>query len=639
MNLVTLENVSKQYSERQLLDGVSLLINEGDRVGLIGVNGSGKTTLLRLVAGIEQPDAGAITVWGGVRIRYLPQEPRLEGEETILDYLFAADAPQLRLLRDYRQAAARLAEDPHSIQRQERLAVLADEMDRTGGWAAEAKAKALLSRLGIDDFQAYVSTLSGGQAKRVALARILIGRADLLILDEPTNHIDAETVDWLESYLADEPGALLMVTHDRYFLDRVVNRIVELDRRKLVNYPGNYSRYLEQRTRRHEQLAAAEEKRRNLLRRELEWLRRGAMARSTKQKARKQRIEALQQISYDRGEERVAMALAGRRLGKKVLEAWGLSKRYGEQQLFRDLDFSLMPGDRIGIIGPNGAGKTTLLNILSELTPADSGTVIWGKTVHLAYYDQLSRHLEDGKKVIEFIDDKAPLIQTDEGRRVDAAQMLEWFLFPRRQQQAYIGSLSGGERRRLYLLWVLIHQPNVLFLDEPTNDLDVQTLAVLEQFLDHFQGCLVVVSHDRYFLDRNVDYLMAFEDGAFTPRHPAPFSNFQRWRREMATQEKAPHEQAPRPEDATPRKRTGPPGEKGPEDRPRKLSWKEARELERIEARIADLEVEKDRLSAAVNEAGGDYQLLGELAQQLQNLEEELERTLTRWLELSEVEA
>jgi ATP-binding cassette subfamily F protein uup len=632
MNLVTVEGVSKQYSERQLLDQVDLLINEGDRIGLIGLNGSGKTTLLRLVAGLEPPDEGKITVWGGVRIGYLPQDPQLGHGLTVLEYLYAGASSRLKLLADYHEASNRLQGEPGSRRWQERLAFLTAEMERTGGWSAEAEAKALSSKLGVSQFEALVETLSGGQHKRVALARALLEEVDLLILDEPTNHIDADTVAWLEEYLLSVPGALLMVTHDRYFLDRVVNRIVELDRRQLVNYPGSYSRYLELSTRRQEQLAATERKQQNLLRRELAWLQRGAMARSTKQKARKQRVQELQQLHYDSGQNGVAMALAGRRLGKKVLEAHGLSKSYDDLQLFENVDFSLDPGDRIGIIGPNGAGKSTLLDILAGWTEADAGEVIWGQTVELAYYDQLNRGLDESLRVIDFINDIAPLIRTDDGRRVEAAQMLEWFLFPRPQQQAYIGDLSGGERRRLYLLSVLARRPNVLFLDEPTNDLDIQTLTVLEEFMDHFQGCLVVVSHDRYFLDRNVDFLATFEDGSMSTRYPGPFSNYQERRQARA---------AAGEESAAEEKRQGGRAtvkEERAEDRPRagKLTWKEARELEGLETQIAELEQEKQQLSEEVNQAGGDYELLGELAARLADVEAELDRVMERWLVLSE---
>ena len=500
MNLITLENVSKQFSERRLLDRVNLQINEGDRIGLIGINGSGKTTLLRLIAGMEPPDTGAVTVRGGIRLRYLSQEPALDDSLTVLAQLFDSDWPQTRLLRDYEWATQQLQQNPASPEWQGRLAVLSDEMARTDGWATEARVKSILTRLGITDFAAPIAALSGGQRKRVALARALIDPVDLLMLDEPTNHIDAATIAWLEDYLATEPGALLMVTHDRYFLDRVVNRIIDLDRRQLVSYPGTYRRYLELSAARHEQLAAAEAKRQNLLRRELEWLRRGAQARSTKQKARKQRIEELQQLSYDRRES-VSLALAGRRMGKKVLRVEGLSKSFDGHPLFEKVDFHLEPGDRVGIIGPNGTGKSTFLNILAGQVEPDHGQIDWGDTVHLGYYDQQSRALIDRMRVIDFVEQEAPLIQAQDGRRMSAFQILEWLLFPKPQQHARIGALSGGERRRLYLLYVLMHRPNVLFLDEPTNDLDIQTLTVLEEFLDHFNGSLIVVSHDRYFLD------------------------------------------------------------------------------------------------------------------------------------------
>ncbi|MCX7669988.1 MAG: ATP-binding cassette domain-containing protein, partial [Anaerolineae bacterium] len=472
MNLVTIEHVYKQFGERPLLEDVSLLINRGERIGLIGVNGSGKSTLLRMIAGLEPPDAGQITVWGGVRIHYLPQEPVLDDTLSVRDLLFRSDSPRLQLVRAYEEAALQLERGPANPDAQERFTHLHAEMNRLNGWTAEANVRSILSRLGIHDCDLPVAALSGGMRKRVALARVLLdveddataAAAHLLILDEPTNHIDADTVDWLEQYLLASPAALLMVTHDRYFLDRVVNRIVDLDRRQLISYPGNYTRYLEQSAERHERLVKAEEDRRRTLRRELEWLRRSPMARGTKQKARKQRVEELKLLRYDSREERVAIQLAGRRLGKKVLEARGLCKAYGDLRVLDHLNFSLAPGDRVGIIGPNGAGKSTFLDILAGIRPADAGTVTWGDTVQIGYYDQRNVALDDALRVIDFIKAEAALIQAEERRKpawlqdedslhlVDAAQMLEWFLFPRPQQQARIGTLSGGERRRLYLL-------------------------------------------------------------------------------------------------------------------------------------------------------------------------------------------
>lgn len=624
MNLITIENVSKQYSERVLLDKVNLLINAGDRIGLIGPNGSGKTTLLRLLAGLETPDEGNLIVWGGVRRQYVAQEPELDGGLTVLQQVFASDSPQMKLLLAYEQVVTELQSRPQHPALLDRLAHLTQEMDRTQGWAAENNAKTILTQLGITEFQTPIAHLSGGQRKRVALARALLDPADLLILDEPTNHLDADAIAWLETYLQDIPRALFMVTHDRYFLDRVVNRIVELDRRELVVYPGNYTAYLEKEAQRQEQFAAAEDKRRGILRRELAWLHRSAAARTTKQRARIQRVEELRQIRYDLGEDRVAMALASKRLGKKVLAVRGLSKGFSGQPLFRNFDLDLEPGGRIGIIGPNGTGKTTLLNVLAGRVPPDSGSVVWGPTVELGYFDQESAMLRDEMRVHDFIAAAAPLIRTEGGDRLEAAQMLEWFLFTRPQQQALIASLSGGERRRLALLHTLVRQPNVLLLDEPTNDLDIQTLGVLEQFLDQFQGCLIVVSHDRYFLDRTVDFLLGFEANGLVHRYPAPYETYTRLRAEAISK---PSPQA-RPASPAP-SRSEPTAS-------RKLTFNEKRELERLESKIAELEMEQAALAEAINSSGHDYQRLEQLTNQLHTLEAELEQTFERWSTLAE---
>jgi ATP-binding cassette subfamily F protein uup len=630
MNLLTITNLSKQYSERLLFDGANMLINQGDRIGLIGINGSGKSTLLRLAAGLEMPDSGSVTTWGHIRTEYLAQEPELDDARTILQTIFYSDSPQMRLLRDYEETNHALQTRPDDTALQARLTTLSATLDQTEGWAAEANAKTILTQLGIPDFAAKVGTLSGGQRKRVALARALIDRADLLILDEPTNHIDAETVAWLEEYLATTPGALLMVTHDRYFLDRVVNRIVELDRRQLVSYVGNYTKYLEDHEARQERLVAAEAKRQKLIKRELEWLRRGAMARSTKQKARIQRAQELMKIAYDRGEDQVSIALAGRRLGNTVLTATGLTKRYGDKTILDGVDLMLEPGDRIGLMGPNGAGKSTLLDLLTGKTTPDEGTITWGDTVQLAYYDQRSADLHEQMRLIEFIEKEAPLIRTKDGERIEAAHMLEWFLFPRAMQYGRIATLSGGERRRLYLLRTLIHQPNVLILDEPTNDLDIQTLGVLEEFLDYFQGCLLVVSHDRYFLDRTVDFLVSVENGKLSGRYPTPYSTYLRLRTE--------EQQAAAPVPA-PTKPTAAPAAPKPTSTNRKLSWKEQRELESLEARIAELESAKTILTDAINAGGSDYQRLQAMGAELAALDADLESILMRWYELAELAA
>ncbi|GAB4569269.1 MAG: ABC-F family ATP-binding cassette domain-containing protein [Anaerolineae bacterium] len=624
MNLVTLERVSKHYGDRVLFEDVNLLINRGDRIGLIGINGSGKSTLLRVIAGLEPPDEGQVTVWGGVRVRFLPQEPHLDDDLTVLDHLFTSDAPEMRCLRRYWQLTERLQRSPTEAGLQEEWAATLAEMDRLDAWKAEARAKSILTQLGVTRFYVPVRALSGGQRKRVALARVLLDPGDLLILDEPTNHIDAEAIEWLEQYLSTVPDALLMVTHDRYFLERVVNRIVELDRRQMVNYPGNYQRYLELRAERHERLAAQELDRQRLLKRELEWLRRSPKARSTKQKARRERVRELMQIRYDLGEDTVAIRLATRRLGKKVLRARGLAKRYGTLTLFEGVDFDLGPGDRIGIVGPNGAGKSTFLDVLAGYVAPDAGTVEWGDSVCLGYYDQRGIPPDEDRRVIDYIEDEAPIIRTKDGERMEAARVLEWFLFSRPQQQAHISSLSGGERRRLYLLKTLIQQPNVLFLDEPTNDLDLQTLNVLESFLDHFKGSVVVVSHDRYFLDRTVDYLIHFEGGRVSPRYPTPFETFLRLKAEAVGAERPQREGRTSP----------PPPSRAPK---RKLSWREQREMEELEARVEQLEQERAALHEEIERQAADFVALRELAERLQEVEQALDAALERWLALTEI--
>ena len=622
MNLVTLERITKQYGERVLLNNAELRINTGEKIGLLGRNGSGKTTLLRLIAGLEGPDRGDVTIWGKVRVRYLAQMPDLDDELTVLETVYQSDAPLMLLLQAYEAASLALQASPADVALQEKLIQLSERMEREGGWTAEAEAKSILTELGITQFQAKVGTLSGGQRRRVALAQVLIDPGDVLILDEPTNHIDADTVAWLEPFLQKMTASLLMVTHDRYFLQRVANRIVELDRQELISYVGSYSDYLEARAEREAQLLQQEEKRQVQLRRELAWLRRGAQARSTKQKARKQRIEEMRNIRYDKADDKVALTLAGRRLGKRVLEASGLSKAFGDNVLFKDLDFELLPGERIGVLGPNGAGKSTFLNVLSGRLASDSGELSWGTTVELGYFDQQSEELigRESETLGEYIENIAPVMKTKDGERVTAPQMLEWFLFPRGEQRNQIGTLSGGEKRRLYLLRVLAMQPNVLFLDEPTNDLDIQTLTVLEQFLDHFTGTLVVISHDRYFLDRNVDFITSFEDGVVGTRYPSPYRP--RTQQKEEKKEKREESREKRSEQ---------------KDKPRKLSWKEQKELEGLDEEMPRLEERVAELEGAINEAGADYQRLAELSAELEATNLQLESVMERWLELSEI--
>ena len=621
-NLITLDNVSKQYSERVLLNQVALLINSGDRIGLIGRNGSGKTTLLRMIAGEESADSGTITRWGKVKVRYVSQAPQFDPELSVLDTIFQTDTPTMRLLRDYERVSAALEADPHSADWQAQLVALSEKMDHNDGWSAETIARTILTRLGITDFEKPMGSLSGGQQKRVALAQALIDSADLLILDEPTNHIDTETVTWLEEYLTTSNSSLLMVTHDRYFLDRVSNQIVELEHQQLHKYPGNYTAYLQQSEEREDLLQQKEEKRQNLLRRELAWLRRGAQARSTKQKARKDRVAELLTHNYQKNDSRVALALASRRLGKRVLSARNLSYAYGEKTIFSGVDFELGQGDRIGILGPNGAGKSTLLNLLAGKTTPTTGTIERGETVQIGYYDQQSSGLVDDLRLIDFIARELPVIETSTGEQIEAAQMLDWLLFTRPEQQAYVRSLSGGERRRLYLLSILMHQPNVLLLDEPTNDLDIETLQVLEEFLDHFQGSLIVVSHDRYFLDRNVDFLYLFDGEKIGSRYPTPYHFY----REQIEEEKQRNQVIAKPIPKEPSKSAV-----------RKLTWKEQKEFDALEQSLAGWESEKKKLHSEMESVGGDYLRLGEISAELERLNQTIDEAELRWLELAEI--
>ncbi|HLO02556.1 MAG TPA: ABC-F family ATP-binding cassette domain-containing protein, partial [Symbiobacteriaceae bacterium] len=511
MNIVSVEKIAKTYGEKRLFADLSFGIAEGARIALIGVNGSGKSTLLQIVAGLVQPDQGQVVTRNGLTIEYLAQAPQFDPTATVLQTVFQGENAQIRTLRAYEETLEQLNEHPEDQRIQSRLAELQTQMDAGGVWALEAQAKSILNRLGITGFTRPVGELSGGQRKRVAMARALIQPADLLILDEPTNHIDNETVAWLEEYLASYKGALLLITHDRYFLDRVVNQIVELDRGRLVSYEGNYGAYLEQKAEREVTEIAQEERRQNLLRRELHWLRQGAKARTTKQKARIQRAEKLVDERPEAKGGQVEIAVSAHRLGRRIIEVQDVSRAFQGRPVIRNFTYNLLPGDRIGIIGPNGAGKSTLLNLIAGRITPDSGEVLTGGTVRLAYYDQESSAMDPDQKVIDYIKDVAEVIKLPDGGTITAAQMLERFLFPAKVQWTEIGKLSGGERRRLYLCRTLMAEPNVLLLDEPTNDLDIQTLTILEEFLDGFPGVVVAVSHDRYFLDRMAEHLFAFE--------------------------------------------------------------------------------------------------------------------------------
>lgn len=628
MNILSLEAVSKSYGMKPLLDNVTFGVSEGEKIGLIGINGAGKSTFLKIVAGILGPDQGRVVIGNKMTVQYLPQDPTFEEELTVLDYVFAGDTPALKVVHEYESIMDSLSRNAQDAALQNKLQQVISRMDATQAWEMETHAKTILTKLGIHDFSQKVTQLSGGQKKRVAMARTLIQPSDLLILDEPTNHIDHETVEWLEDYLAKFRGALLLITHDRYFLDRVVNGIIELDQAKLFRYEGNYSQFLEQKEIRLQQLVASEEKRKNLLRREMAWLRRGAKARTTKQKARIDRVHDLQANSHVIKSEQMDWgALGSKRLGKKVLEFKHITKRLESRTLIKDFNYIVLPDDRIGIIGRNGSGKSTLLNLIAGRITPDEGEIIRGETVRLSYYDQESLELNPDMKVIDYIKEVAEVIHATDGSVLTASQMLERFLFPPSIQWTNIGRLSGGEKRRLYLLRKLMEEPNVLLLDEPTNDLDVQTLAILEDYLEHFPGAVMVVSHDRAFLDQTVDHLFHLqEDGTLHPFFGTYTDYLEQLKLEQA-QEKL---------DKKLEKSTNTSQSKS-EAKPRKLSFKEQREFEQIEERIGKLEEKIVDLDSQIEKAASDYLLLQSLSNDRALSSKELDETLERWAELSEI--
>src|SRR5829696_7780781 len=597
MHILSVEAVSKDYGLRPVLANVSLGLDGDDRVGVVGVNGSGKTTFLRLIAGDERPDAGRIVLADGVTVGYLPQNPPYAAEETVLEAVFAASDARMKLLMDYERACAELAAKGGDERRAlNRVSELARRLEASGAWELETNARTVLGRLGIDDTNARMGTLSGGQRKRVALAHALIERPGLLILDEPTNHLDAETISWLEDYLARYRGALLLVTHDRYFLDRVTTRILEVDRGAVQAFDGNYAYYLEKKEAQEAARAVEGQKREMLIRRELAWLRRGAKARTRKSKARVDRAESLMAQPEEAARAALDMSVGSTRLGKKVLELRDVTKSYGGRVLIGGFSRTLKPGERIGVIGPNGAGKTTLLEIVAGRVAPDAGSLEVGQTVRFGYYDQESRALDERERVIDYIRAVAERVETADGSFITAGQMLERFLFNGAMQYAPIAKLSGGERRRLYLLRVLMGAPNVLLLDEPTNDLDIQTLMVLEDYLDGFPGNLIVVSHDRYFLDRTVEHIFRFEGGGRVREYPGNYSAFLEARRKEES-DAAPAEAAARPAG---RQSSAPPPAR------RKLSFNERKELEATEARIQDSERRLNEVEAELSANASD---------------------------------
>lgn len=605
MNLFTMENITKSYTDRILLDDVGFSINENEKIGVIGVNGMGKSTLLKVVAGIEEADAGKISMGNQVKICYLPQTPVFTPGTTILQ------------------------------------AAVGGNMEEWNRWTIEADARSMLNQLGFADYEEKVEHMSGGQKKRVALVNALLTPADILILDEPTNHLDNAMSEWLENYLISFRGAVLMVTHDRYFLDRIATRIVEVDKGKLYSYPGNYAKFVELKEERQNMALATERKRKSLLRTELEWLHRGARARSTKQKAHIDRIQAMQEMKDIQEEKQVLLTSTASRMGNKTIELSDISKSYGNHLLIRDYNYIFLKNDRIGIIGPNGCGKTTLLKIINGIVKPDTGTIEIGQTIRIGYFSQENEYMDDSMKVIDYVKEAGEYIQISDGR-ITASQMLERFLFEGAIQWSKIEKLSGGEKRRLYLLRILMSAPNVLILDEPTNDLDIQTLTILENYLDGFDGIIIVVSHDRYFLDRTVRRIFAFEGEGAIRQYEGGYSDYL-IRKELeglpdmtvksmgvgsAVQtEKSGSENSAEDSRVTWKKH----------DKKLKFSYKEQREFETIDEEITALEEKIEVLDAQMLENASNSVKLNELLEKKEEVSQQLDEKMDRWVYLNDL--
>lgn len=630
--ILSAENLGHSYGVRTLFKNISFNIEEGDKIGVIGVNGTGKSTLLRDIA-TGEPGEGKITKNGTCVIEYLPQDPAFDPDATVLEQVFRGESPQLDVVRRYEEAVQQAAAEPENKTARQKLLALQQEMDSKFAWQMESEAKAVLDKLGITDLQQPMRELSGGQRKRVALAGVLVRPSDLLILDEPTNHMDNETVAWLEEVLQKRKGALLMVTHDRYFFDRVVNRTLEIDGGEGYLYTGNYSLFLQKREERRIAAAGAAQRLRNVYRRELAWISRGVEARRTKSKERIERFNELKkEVNNIKTEQQLEISSVGSRLGKTIIECEHIGLDYGGKTYINDFNYVLLRNDRIGIVGPNGSGKSSLMDIIAGRLAPTHGTVKVGQTVKIGYFAQHSEFKDADCRVLEYIKNVSDYIETADGTRITAAQMLERFLFPPELQWVPVSKLSGGEKRRLYLLSVLMSAPNVLILDEPTNDLDIPTLSVLEDYLDTFNGAVIAVSHDRYFLDRFAGKIFAFMGGGEVRQFIGDYSRYEQARAEAQNlarqQERA--------------QSTVKPQQREEKQRAPKMTYKEKLEYEQIEQVIAQAEAELKMTEMEINACGTDFVKLTELTAKQQELTQRISDLTDRWAyleELAEAEA
>lgn len=638
MIILSAQNLAKSHGIKPLFSQISFGIEDTDRIGIIGANGSGKSTLLQVLAGATPADTGQVTLRQGLRVEYAPQNPHFDPEHSVLDHIFASQTAVASAVRDYEELC-HLMETAPSADVEKRLARALEQMDAAQAWEFESRAKAILDRLGVTHLDAPMGTLSGGYRKRVALARALMAEADLLMLDEPTNHLDADTIAWLEDYLNRMSGALVLVTHDRYFLDRVTRRIVELDAGRLFTYDGNFSYYLEKKAEQEAADVRADDRRRSILRKELEWLGRGARARRTKEKHRIERIQDLKNAAPARRADALRFESAGQRIGTKIVELEKVSLAFGARTIISDFTYTMAPGERLGIVGPNGAGKSTLTNLITGRLAPDSGTVDIGTTVQFGVFDQESAELDPDERAIDFVKrDGGENLRGADGAVLSAERMMERFHFTSQMLFQPISKLSGGERRRLHLVRTLMKNPNFLILDEPTNDLDIPTLQALEDFLDGFSGCLLVVSHDRYFLDRTVEQLLSVEGDGVVRLYPGGYDIYERMKADRLAEEAAEKKQAEEKAAA----RTAAPSAAAPEPSSpaaapaKKLSYKEQRELAEIEEKMPRWEARLEALEGELARQSTDYVELQKLTAEQSDLQKKIEEGTERWLELSE---
>ncbi|WOV88971.1 ABC-F family ATP-binding cassette domain-containing protein [Sporosarcina oncorhynchi] len=625
MSQLIIEKLTKTVGEKTLFANIAFTIVEGEKIGLIGINGTGKSTLLSIIAGTVEADSLTKEHPNNYSISYLPQDPNLDQSLTVMETVFTSDAPILQVNLAYEHALIALTTDPMSTENQERFSQMQNEMDNRSAWDLNTKARMILTKLGIDSFDKKMGELSGGQQKRVSLAKVLIEPADLLLLDEPTNHLDVQSIKWLQDYLKNESGAVIFITHDRYFLDEVSTQIFELADRTLYSHTGNFGDYLESKAIREEMSEATDAKMRNRYRTELKWIRRGAKARSTKQKARIGRFEELEEkVSKNDASAEMDVALKTSRLGKKVIEVQEISKSYGDKVIIDGFSSLLQSGDRIAIVGPNGAGKTTLMKMFAEDIEPDTGRIEKGSTVKIAHFHQQLPKMDENKRIIEFIRETSNDIEDGNGVRISATQMLERFLFPSSSHGTPIGKLSGGERKRLYLLKLLMEQPNVLLLDEPTNDLDIETLSILETFIDSFAGVVLIISHDRFFLDRTSTKLWVLDGSGKVEISFSTYSDFIEEMGSKKNQKIQVKKEIIEPVIVS-------------ADQKKKLTYAEKKEWETIEKDIETIEEQISSAKKMMVEFGSDYDKLSELNKKLEILNSKYEQLLERWTYLQEV--